>query len=138
MRFQKEYRAKIVEIGIRTTKFRDYHNNIRIINNKNLVDITSRSKGSHRFFYNIRISPEIPAGLVTDVMDNALEYIMNTYPEYVMDVENRGVIIGSQDYVQYRFVVRTRERTKDKTDAMVRQEITAILEESAIPVLEWV
>ncbi len=130
-------RAKIVEIGIRTTKFRDRYNNTRIINNKNIIDITTRSKGAHRLFYNLKIDKSISSSQVEEVLDSALAYLKNRYPEYVMDVENRGIILGAENYMQYRFVVRTKERLKDKTDAMVREEVGGILEESAIPVLEW-
>lgn len=130
-------RAKIVEIGIRTTKFRDRFNNTRIINNKNIIDITTRTKGAHRLFYNLKIDKSIPSSQVEEVLDSALAYLKDRYPEYVMDVENRGIILGGEDYMQYRFVVRTKERLKDKTDLMVREEVGGILEESAIPVLEW-
>ena len=130
-------KAKIVEIGIRTTKFRDNFNNTRIINNKNIIDITTRSKGAHRLFYNLRVGKDIPSSQVMEVLDSALDYIKSRYPEYVMDVENRGIILGKEDYEQYRFVVRTKDKLKEKTDAMVREEVGAILKESAIPVMEW-
>ena len=130
-------KAKIVEIGIRATKFRDNYNNTRIINNKNIVDITTRSKGSHRLFYNLRMGKDIPGSQVMEVLDSALDHIRSRYPEYVMDVENRGIILGDEDYVQYRFVVRTRERLREKTDAMVRKEVASILKENAIPEVEW-
>ena len=54
-----------------------------------------------------------------------------------MDVENRGIILGNEDYVQYRFVVRTKDKVREKTDAMVREEVGTILRECAIPVMEW-
>ena len=130
-------KAKIVEIGIRATKFRDNYNNTRIINNKNIVDITPRAKGSHRLFYNLRMGKDIPDSQVMEVLDSALDHIRSRYPEYVMDVENRGIILGDEDHVQYRFVVRTRERLREKTDAMVRKEVALILKENAIPEVEW-
>lgn len=125
----------IEDIGLRTTKIREFSGVLHIIPNGEIKTVTNYSKGDSLAVVDIGIAYEEDANRVIAVLEElAEEYYQNNMESIVQKPEVLGIIKFNESEAVIRTIVRTKPQMHWKTERELRKKILEGIQNQGIKI----
>ncbi len=126
------FRGDVIEMGLKTTRIRDYKGAVQIIANHMITEVTNYSLNPSLAEVTISIDSDNDLDKVENIIKKTMETIDKTYDFLKGNTELWGVEMVDQNSVTYKVVVKTksgkdfdiqRKMRKDLQDALTKAGI---------------
>ena len=126
------FRGDVIEMGLKTTRIRDYKGAVQIIANHMITEVTNYSLNPSLAEVTIQVDSDNDLDKVENIIKKTMETIDKTYDFLKGNTELWGVEMVDQNSVTYKVVVKTksgkdfdiqRKMRKDLQDALTKAGI---------------
>ena len=128
------WRGTVDEIGIRTTKIKDWQGNIKIINNSNISSVINQSKELSFTTCVIAIDYNESIPKVELLIKNNIERMKNAIPEIVEGPYYKGIDSLGDSSVNLLFIAKCKEADYYVVQRGLNRELKLIFDENGISI----
>jgi len=128
------FKGEVIDIGLKTTKVKNWKGEIRIMNNGDVTNLIQFSKDLSVAVIDFGIAYHEDVQKTTEVLTLELPKIRNEFPEIVEDPKVLGVINLNNSSVDMRVICKTLNEQHYGVERAIRQRIKLILDEHGIEI----
>ncbi len=128
------FKGEVIDIGLKTTKVKNWKGEIRIMNNGDVTNLIQFSKELSVAVIDFGIAYHEDVQKTTEVLTLELPKIRNEFPEIVEDPKVLGVINLNNSSVDMRVICKTLNEQHYGVERAIRQRIKLILDEHGIEI----
>lgn len=114
-----KYSGIVEEIGLRTTKIRDFSGDLHIIPNGNIINVTNHCRGNMRIMFDVDIAYEADVDRAIKVLENYFEEYSKQEPSIVEGPK----VLGVQELSAYSVVLRIWATSKPMEQWRISREL---------------
>lgn len=129
-----DFKGEVIDIGLKTTKIRDWRGSVKIIANGELTDIINNSLFNSVFDITVSISYNENIARVREILDKGLEEKFKDRPEIVVVPHTIGVSNLGDSGINIVVVGTTKPECQYQISRDVRQEVKAICDSNNIEI----
>jgi small conductance mechanosensitive channel len=129
-----KYSGIVEEIGIRTTKVRDFNGDLHIIPNGNVSNVTNHCRGNMRIMFDIGIAYEEDIDNAIGVIESFLENYKKQEPNIVDGPKVLGVSDLADSSVKLRIWATSKPMEQWRIERELRKGIKRALDEAGIEI----
>lgn len=130
----KGFKGEVVDIGLKTTKIKNWKNEILILSNGEVTSLINFSKDTSVAVVEFGISYKEDMQKVIDLLNLELPKIKNLYPQIIEDPKVTGVTHLNASSVDMRVTCKTLNEQHYAVERGIRQRIKEILDEYNIEI----
>ena len=130
----KGFKGEVVDIGLKTTKIKNWKNEILILSNGEVTSLINFSKDTSVAVVEFFISYKEDMQKVIDLLNLELPKIKNLYPQIIEDPKVTGVTHLNASSVDMRVTCKTLNEQHYAVERGIRQRIKEILDEYNIEI----
>ncbi|MDK2856431.1 MAG: moderate conductance mechanosensitive channel [Bacillota bacterium] len=124
----------VEDIGLRTTRLRDFNGDLHIIPNGQISLVTNKSRGSRRALVEVGVSYESDIVRAQEVLENISREIAATMPEIVEGPTVLGITDLAESQVTFQILARTQPMAEWKVEREIRRRAKLALEAAGIEI----
>ena len=128
------FMGKVTEIGLRTTRIKNFKGATKIIANHYMDNVINYSDNNSLAVIDIGVAYETEEGKVEEAFKNLFEKLKGKIPNATKEPEILGVQELSNSSVVYRIVVETKPMKHIETERFLRKEIKKEFNKSKIKI----
>lgn len=128
------FKGEVVDIGLKTTKIRNWKGEIRIVNNGEITSLVTFSKELSTAAVEFGIAYHEDAQKAIDLLNQELPKMRLDFPEIVEDPKVLGVIELANSSVNMRAICKTLNEQHYAIEREMRKRIKKILDENGIEI----
>lgn len=121
-----EFKGEVIDIGLKTTKIRDWHGSVKIIANGELTDIINHSLYNRVFDVSVLINYKEDVEKVRQLLDEALTLKFKDREEIIKLPKSNGVSNFGEYGFEITFIGTTKPESYYQLTRDVRQEIKRV------------
>ena len=129
-----DFRGKVIEIGIRTTKLLDAAGNIKIINHSNIVNVVNLSRELSLAIVDCDFPYDVPVEHIENLFEKKFPLIAKKLPAIVEGPFYKGVCEYKDSNVTVKIVAKCHEDDRFQVQRDLMKEYRAILTEEGIDI----
>ena len=129
-----DFRGKVIEIGIRSTKLLDAAGNIKIINHSNIVNVVNLSRELSLAIVDCDFPYDIPIEHIENLLEKRFPVIAKKIPAIVEGPFYKGVCEYKDSNVTIKIVAKCHEDDRFQVQRDLMREYRAILTEQGIDI----
>ena len=129
-----DFRGKVIEIGIRTTKLLDAAGNIKIINHSNIVNVVNLSRELSLAIVDCDFPYDVPVEHIENLFEKKFPLIAKKIPAIVEGPFYKGVCEYKDSNVTVKIVAKCHEDDRFQVQRDLMKEYRAILTEEGIDI----
>lgn len=129
-----DYRGKVVEIGVRTTKIQDGNQNIKIINNKDVCGVINMTRDLSYAWTDVGIDNSESLERVEEILESEFPNIREHLPDIVEGPFYKGIISLGAGSINVRVMVCCSERDRIQMERDLNREMKLIFDRYGINV----
>lgn len=120
------FEGTVLELGLKSTKIKNYQNTVKIIANRTITGVTNYSKANPKFVVDIPISYEID----NKKADKVISKILKRIEKEIEDQKEPAELLGLQSFnssdISYRIIVSVKVneqfKAKRKVNRIIKEE----------------
>ncbi|MDI3538415.1 MAG: moderate conductance mechanosensitive channel [Bacillota bacterium] len=124
----------VEDIGLRTTRLRDFNGDLHIIPNGQISLVTNKSRGARRALVEIGVAYESDIVRAQEVLEGISREIAATMPEIVEGPTVLGITDLAESQVTFRILARTQPMAEWKVEREIRRRAKLALEAAGIEI----
>ena len=128
------FEGTVVDLGLKSTKIKNYENTVKVINNRLISEVINYSKHMPK----ITIDVPIPYDVENKLADNVLENIMKRIEKEVEYIKSAPELFGLQKFeessITYRIVVETEKDMQFKSKRIINRIIKEEYDKAGISI----
>ncbi len=121
------FRGDVIEMGLKTTRIKDYKGAVQIISNHMITEVTNYSLNPSLAEVTIEVDVDNDLDKVEKIIKKTMETIDKTYDYLKGKTELWGVEMISQNSVTYKVAVKTKSGRDFEIQRNMRKDIQAAL-----------
>ena len=121
------FRGDVIEMGLKTTRIKDYKGAVQIISNHMITEVTNYSLNPALAEVTIAVDSDNDLDKVENIIRKTVENIDKTYDFLKGKTELWGVEMVDQNSVTYKVVVKTKSRKEFDIQRNMRRDLQAAL-----------
>ena len=129
-----DFRGKVIEIGIRSTKLLDAAGNIKIVNHSNIVNVVNLSRELSLAVVDCDFPYDIPIEHIENLLEKRFPIIAEKIPAIVEGPYYKGVCEYKDSNVTIKIVAKCHEDDRFQVQRDLMREYRAILTEQGIDI----
>ena len=126
------FRGDVIEMGLKTTRIRDYKGAVQIIANHMITEVTNYSLNPSLAEVTIQVDSDNDLDKVENIIKKTMEQIDKTYDFLKGKTELWGVEMVNQNSVTYKVVVKTKSGKDFDIQRNMRRDLQAALTTAGI------
>lgn len=126
------FRGDVIEMGLKTTRIRDYKGAVQIIANHMITEVTNYSLNPSLAEVTIQVDSDNDLDKVENIIKKTMEQIDKTYDFLKGKTELWGVEMVDQNSVTYKVVVKTKSGKDFDIQRNMRRDLQAALTTAGI------
>ena len=126
------FRGDVIEMGLKTTRIRDYKGAVQIIANHMITEVTNYSLNPSLAEVTIQVDSDNDLDKVENIIKKTMERIDKTYDFLKGNTELWGVEMVDQNSVTYKVVVKTKSGKDFDIQRKMRKDLQAALTTAGI------
>ena len=126
------FRGDVIEMGLKTTRIRDYKGAVQIIANHMITEVTNYSLNPSLAEVTIQVDSDNDLDKVENIIKKTMETIDKTYDFLKGNTELWGVEMVDQNSVTYKVVVKTKSGKDFDIQRKMRKDLQAALTTAGI------
>lgn len=130
----KGFKGEVIDIGLKTTKIKNWKNEILILSNGEIASLINFSKDLSVASVEFGISYQEDMQMTIDLLNAELPKLRQNYPEIVEDPKVLGVINLNQSSVDMRVTCKTLNEQHYGIERAIRKRIKELLDEHNIEI----
>ncbi|MDO9630202.1 MAG: mechanosensitive ion channel family protein [Acholeplasmataceae bacterium] len=128
------FKGEVIDIGLKTTKIRNWKNEIKILSNGEISNLINYSKGFSVAVVEFGIAYSENVQSTIDLLNRELPLMRNDFPEIVEDPKVLGVINLSNSSVDMRAIAKTLNEQHYAVERELRKRVKQILDKEGIEI----
>jgi len=128
------FKGEVIDIGLKTTKIKNWKNEIKILSNGEINNLINFSKGFSVAIVEFGIAYSVDVQSTIDLLNRELPAIRKDLPEIVEDPKVLGVINLSNSSVDMRVMAKTLNEQHYGVERELRKRIKKILDDNGIEI----
>lgn len=128
------FEGTVLELGLKSTKIKNYQNTVRIISNRKITEVTNYSKANPKISIDIPISYDINNNQADRVIKNILKRIEKEVENQKDSVELLGLQEFKESSISYRILVSTKINEQFKAQRQINRIIKEEFDKEKISV----
>ena len=128
------FKGEVIDIGLKTTRIRNWKQDIKIISNGSISDITNYSKSPSVAIIKVGIGYGEDIQKTIDILKKELPKYREVYPEITEDPVVLGVTELADNSVNITVIVRTKTEQHYGVERGIRQGIKELLDKNNIEI----
>lgn len=121
-----EHEGTVLELGLKSTKIKDYLNTVVIIANRKIIEVTNYSKANPKFIVDVPIPYDVDNKKADKVLDNIVKRIKKEIENQKDEPEILGLQSFNSSNIGYRILVSVKQdeqfMAKRKVNRIVKEE----------------
>jgi len=130
----KGFKGDVIDIGLKTTKIRNWRGEVKILSNGDITDITNFSMSESIAVVEFGIAYKEDIARTTQILNQELPKLRTTVEEIIEDPQVLGVIDLANSSVNMRVIAKTLNEKHYAVERILRQRIKEILDENKIEI----
>lgn len=130
----KGFKGEVTDIGLKTTKIKNWKGEVKILNNGDINDITNFSMYESVAVVEFGIAYRENVEAVTTYLQTKLPSLREILPQIIEDPVVLGVTNLNQSSVDLRIIAKTRNEEHYGVERVMRQKIKEWLDEAGIEI----
>jgi len=130
----KEFKGEVIDIGLKTTRVKNWKQDVKIFNNASVQNAINYSITQSLAIVEFGIAYDSDVDRTLEVLKNELPKIREIVPDLIEDPVCVGVIALADSSVNLRVVGKTKTETHYGVERMLRKEIKKILDNAGIEI----
>ena len=126
------FRGDVIEMGLKTTRIKDYKGAVQIISNHMITEVTNYSLNPALAEVTIAVDSDNDLDKVENIIRKTVENIDKTYDFLKGNTELWGVEMVDQNSVTYKVVVKTKSGKEFDIQRNMRRDLQAALTKANI------
>lgn len=119
------FEGTVLELGLKSTKIKNYQNTVKIIANRTITSVTNYSKDNPKFIVDIPISYDINNKKADKVLDSILKRIEKEVPNQKDTAELLGLQNFESSSISYRILISV----KVNEQFIAKRQVNRIIKE---------
>lgn len=128
------FKGEVIFLGLKTTKIKSYQGDIKIIANRNAVEVINYSMSNSLAIVDIDIAYEENNDYVEEVLTKLVNELTKTLPNLKGNVELLGIQELSSSSVKYRITAETKAMEHLNIERKIRKAVKEKLDEEKIKI----
>ncbi len=126
--------GEVVDIGLKTTKIKNWKGELKILANGDITDVVNRSRFQSLAIIDFGVAYDSDLDKVVEVLKENLPKLKSMLPEITEDPQILGVTELANSSINYRVIVRTLNNQHFNVERVGRAFIKKTLEENGIEI----
>lgn len=126
------FRGDVIEMGLKTTRIKDYKGAVQIISNHMITEVTNYSLNPSLAEITIEVDVDNDLDKVEKIIRKTMETIDSTYENLKGKTELWGVELINQNSVTYKVAVKTKTGYDFEIQRNMRKDLQAALSKAGI------
>jgi moderate conductance mechanosensitive channel len=128
------FKGVVTEIGLKTTRIRNWKGDVKILANGDITNLTNHSKNASLAIVDFGIAYEEDIQKTFDLLSEKLPLFKKDHPEAIEDPQNLGVVALSSSSVDMKVICKTFNEQHYGVERALRKYIKDILDEADIEI----
>ena len=128
------FEGTVLELGLKSTKIKNYENTVKIISNRKITEVTNYSKADPKITIDIPISYEIDNKKADKVINNIIKRIEKEVENQKNPVELLGLQSFNDSSISYRILVSSKINEQFKAKRQINRIIKEEFDKEKISV----
>ncbi|MDK2928381.1 MAG: moderate conductance mechanosensitive channel [Bacillota bacterium] len=124
----------VEDIGLRTTRLRDFNGDLHVIPNGQITLVTNKSRGPRRALVEVGVAYESDLRRVQEVLEGISREIAASMPEIVEGPTVLGATAFGESQVSFQILARTAPMAEWKVEREIRRRAKEALEAAGIEI----
>lgn len=124
----------VEDIGLRTTRLRDFNGDLHIVPNGQISLVTNKSRGSRRALVEVGVAYDADLARVQQVLEDISREIATTMPEIVEGPTVLGVTDLGESQVTFQILAKTQPMLEWKVEREIRRRVKLGLDKAGIEI----
>lgn len=129
------YRGTVQEIGVRATKILGRGDNIRIVNNRDVKNVTNMTRLNSWYAVELSLKPDQPLDEVEAMLEQALPEIGKRIPEIISGPYYKGIVAVSSGKAAVSVIAECHEDDYHKVQRSLNKALYQLFRKHHIPLL---
>lgn len=131
----KGYKGEVINLGLKTTRIRNYTGEVKIIPNRNVEDVINYSQMSSLAVVDVSVAYEENYDRVEKVINKLLEKLnKDKIPNVKGDIKLLGITKLGDSSIEIRIVAETASYEQFEVERILRKEIKATFDKEKIKI----
>ena len=117
------FAGTVIDLGIKSTKLKDYQNTVKIISNRTITEVTNYSKSNPNLIIDVPVSYEISNKLADKVIDKIIKRAEKELEDLTGNIELWGLNKFNDSSIEYRLLVPVKIDKQFKTKRQINRII---------------
>ena len=117
------FAGTVIDLGIKSTKLKDYQNTVKIISNRTITEVTNYSKTNPNLIIDVPVSYEISNKLADKVIDKIIKSAEKELEYLTWNIELWGLNKFNDSSIEYRLLVPVKIDKQFKTKRQINRII---------------
>lgn len=129
-----DFKGEVLELGLKTTKIKAYTGEIKIIANRNILEVINHTLEDARAIVNIGVSYEEDLEKVEDTLNDLCQKLTKELSFIKGNVELLGITEFKDSSIEYQMTVTTEVNQQYTVERMIRKRIKQEFDQKGISI----
>lgn len=129
-----DFKGEVLELGLKTTKIKAYTGEIKIIANRNILEVINHTVQDARAIVNIGVSYEEDMDKIENVLRHLCQRLTKELSLIKGEVELLGITEFKDSSIEYRITVVTEVNQQYTVERQIRKEIKQEFDKNGISI----
>ena len=129
-----DFKGEVVQMGLKSTRIRNYSGDVKIISNRNITDIINYSCSYSLAIVDVSVSYEDDLNHCEEILNDLASTLSKKYKNLKGPIELLGIQSLDASSVVYRMTVKTKALEQFKIERMLRKDIKLRLDQEKIKI----